>query len=61
MKTGRENIMAYWAMIMALAFAANGVRAGWEYAHATFYGDMSGADTMSKCVCVCVCLMFSSP
>ncbi|KAG2679414.1 hypothetical protein I3760_11G049600 [Carya illinoinensis] len=38
--------MAYWAMIMALAFAANGVHAGWEYAHATFYGDMSGADTM---------------
>lgn len=59
MKTGRENIMAYWAMIMALAFAANGVHAGWEYAHATFYGDMSGSDTMSKRVCVCV--MFSSP
>jgi hypothetical protein len=44
--TSYETLVA-WAMIMALAFAAS-VAQGWEYGHATFYGDMSGAETMSK-------------
>lgn len=67
MKNGRENIIvAYLAMIMPLAIADNdGNHHGWDYAHATFYGDMSGGETMSKCVHVRArtrkYMMFSSP
>lgn len=42
-----HGIVAAWAIIVALVFASNGAH-GWDYAHATFYGDIGGGETMSK-------------
>lgn len=52
------GIVAAWATIVALVFASNGAH-GWDYAHATFYGDIGGGDTMSKCS-YCPFLIFGS-
>ena len=30
------------------------IDSSWHDAHATFYGDIKGGQTMSTCVCVCV-------
>lgn len=46
-KMTRRQTVAALATILALVVAGNGAY-GWDFAHATFYGDMSGGETMSK-------------
>ncbi|KAK3018423.1 hypothetical protein RJ639_003444 [Escallonia herrerae] len=48
--------MPAWAMSMAIFYVAVGYECknghvhghGWDYAHATFYGDMNGGETIRK-------------
>lgn len=35
-------------MVLFVPALAHGRRRGWHLAHATFYGDMQGGDTMRK-------------
>jgi hypothetical protein len=43
------------SVLIALIVVGNniaGAIAGWEYGHATFYGDISGRGTEGKCECI---------